>query len=702
MLKNLNGLNIRWNINNIMKLILILLVITDLSILLNIPLLREFLSISYFSLIPGFIILTILNLNKLEFMKKIVLSSGLSLSILMFTGLLINFLYPIINEPLSILPLIISLNIVVVSLILISLKKNVDKTSEIWNINIELEDKSLSLLILPVFFPFLAIFGTYLMNYIEFNGLILIFLFLIPVYIALILIFKSFVHKFTYPFAIWLISLSILLLYGLTSNHIIGIDVHQEFFAFQSTINNYHWNVAEHLGDAYYACISITILPTIYTVLSGISGEYIFKLVYALIGSLVPLTAYLVFKNYFKPDKAFFATLLIVFQNFFMLSLGATRQLVALLFFFLAVYVLFEPKIPKTSKKLIFLVMVFSIIISHYSTAYVALTLIIPILLIPFLKNLLKDRKISFKNFDLLTIIMVFLIIWYGMFAGIQLAAGSGSVEKTINATSSPSGTTGETKDVTVLAIIGIGIKSVPNLISVIANDLIFIALFMGLIALLLRFKYYKKKLGFRFITGISISFTLLVMFIIVPLVSQLYGAPRLFLQSLIFLAPLLVIFADEISKLFKKPKLSYVILFVLLIFLFSCSTYLNYHFYGSPYSPIYESDGKLHNEYVIIDQEVIAAKWLYNYKIEDIEIYTDAIGYQRLMLGGIEFGMINPSFYSNNKTVNNSYVYEWNTNVNKGLIYIQLEEERNITNYNNLFAGKNLIYDNGYSRIWG
>ena len=699
MIKNVKSLNNSWGINRVMAFIVVLLVITDLSIFLDVPFLREILSIVFFSLVPGFLILTILKLNKLEFVMKMVLSFGLSLSVLMFLGLVLNFLY-FIKEPLSLFPLILSLNGIILALILISLKKNVDKTSKIWDFKIDLKNKSLSFLIFPLLFPFLAIIGTYLMNSTQYNGVIILLLLLIPVYIAFLLLFKDNVHKFTYPFSIWLISLSILLIHGLTSNHILGIDVFHEFFAFQLTIDNYYWDVAGNIENAYYACISITILPTIYTVLSGMNGEYVFKLIYAIIGSFVPLAAYLTFKKYFKADKAFLAALFIVFQNFFMLSLGASRQLVALLFFFMAVFVLFNTELPKVSKKVIFLILVFSIIISHYSTAYVALTVIMPILLIPFVKNLLQNRKLSFKNFDMIALIVVFILIWYGLFAGIQLAAGSGSVKKTIDASSS--GLSPDSRDDSVLAIFGIGVKSIPNLISIIANDLIFLTIFIGLIALLFKFKYYKKKIDFGFITGMFILLTLLILFIIVPLVSQLYGAPRLFLQSLIFLAPLLIIGADRIAKLFKKPKLSIAILFILLIFLFSCSTYLNYHFYGTPYSPYYESDGKLHNEYFIMDQEVVGANWLNDNRIKDLWIYTDAIGHQRLMLGKIKYDDINPYFYLNNKTIEKGYIYLWNTNVNKGLIYTQLEKEKNIKDYDNLFVGKNYIYDNGRTEIRG
>ncbi|WP_300426721.1 DUF2206 domain-containing protein [Methanobacterium sp.] len=542
------------------------------------------------------------------------------------------------------------------------------------------------------------------MNIREYNLIILVMLFLIPIYLACLLIFKKNVHPANYPLAIWLISLALLLLNGLTSNHIFGIDVHHEYAVFNITFSQAFWDVVTNASNAYYLCTSITILPTIYAVLSNINGEYIFKTVYAFIGSLIPLIAYLAFNKYFKIDKAFLATLLIVFQNFFILSLGCTRQLVALLFFFLAVFILFDKEIPDKCRKILLILSVWTIIISHYSTAYVALTILLPIIMLPFLKSLvpylknLKNKKIDFKNFDVILLIFVFMVVWYSVFAGIQVEASSGSIEQISSSTTS--GITADSRDASVLAIFGIGVKSIPNLISIIANDLIFLSILLGIVAITLKFKYYRKKIDFGFILGIYLFILLLIMFIIVPMVSRLYGAPRIFLQSLIFLAPTFIIGLDEVAKLLKKVNLSYVLIFVLLMSLFSCSTYLQYYFYGIPYSPHYDSDGKLRGEYFIYNPEITGAQWLNNSKI-DRYVYTDAIGHQRLMLGGIPFKNISKNLFLTNKTMPPGYFYEWNINIKKGIVYPLLEKEENITTFRNLFIGKFIIYDNGYSRIW-
>ena len=88
------------------SILISILLLTDLVILLNIPLLRQILGFLVFTTIPGLLILYILKLNKIEFLKKFVLSVGLSVTFLMFGGLLVNSFYPLILKPLSLAPIL--------------------------------------------------------------------------------------------------------------------------------------------------------------------------------------------------------------------------------------------------------------------------------------------------------------------------------------------------------------------------------------------------------------------------------------------------------------------------------------------------------------------------------------------------------------------------------------------------------------------
>jgi len=70
---------------------------------LEIPILRQAVGFIYLTFVPGFLIFKILQINNRNIIESLLYSVGLSLSFLMWTGALINFLYPLIgiSKPIS-------------------------------------------------------------------------------------------------------------------------------------------------------------------------------------------------------------------------------------------------------------------------------------------------------------------------------------------------------------------------------------------------------------------------------------------------------------------------------------------------------------------------------------------------------------------------------------------------------------------------
>ena len=85
-------------------------------------------------------------------------------------------------------------------------------------------------------------------------------------------------------------SLALLLGYSLRSDYVFGWDVSAEYSLLNHTILDGHWPVA-HPGDAYGAMLSLTVLPTFISALTGLSGLVILKLVYPMIFALTPIIA---------------------------------------------------------------------------------------------------------------------------------------------------------------------------------------------------------------------------------------------------------------------------------------------------------------------------------------------------------------------------------------------------------------------------
>ncbi len=690
-------------------LIVLTLFLTDISILLNIPGFREILSFVYFTVVPGMLILLILKQNKIEFLKKFVLWVGLSVAFLMLVGLGLNTLYPTILEPLSLDPVLLSLNFAIIVLAIIAYKRNEKDfdIKEFLNVKLDLKNKLNFPVLIPLLFPFMMIFGTYLMNIQGNNVILLITLFLIMLYIVLLVYLKDKVPNATYPLSILMIGISLLFLHGLSSAHLMGRDIHKEFYCFQLTLNSFHWD-ASAFYDTFNVCLSITILPTIYKVLSNINGEYIFKVFFALLGAVSPLAIYLISKKYVGIKYAFFASLLFMSLAFFINSMGSVRQVIAMIFFFIAVFVLFDTEMNDLSRKIIFLILMIATVLSHYTTAYIAFALTVPILLMPFLKSvfnklLKKGKKIDFTNFSIIIPFLAFVFIWYFIVAQVQLNAGTDLILRTVGV-SEVTGTSDVVvykTDSMVLNMLGMGFRSVPNIISTFVHDAVFIMILIGLLVLIWKYNYYKEKLDKGYILGIFISLILLILIVVTPYLSVGYGAERLFIQTLAFLAPLFIIGTLKFAKVIKMPKAGILIMLVLVLSLFSVNTYLTYHFYGTPHSPYIENDGSFRDEYYIYDQEIIAAKWVKDYGENGSKIYTDAIGYSRFMLA-FEPGFpdIN-SFSVRNIVFKNGYTYLGYANIRKGIIYPTLENPKDRKSYNYVFKDKSKIYDNAYGEIY-
>lgn len=695
-----------FNVKNWLLTVIILLIMTDLSILLDLSILKPALSFIFFTIVPGFLVFLIFNFKNINLLNRIVLSIGMSTSFLMIIGLVLNGLYPYLAHPLSFIPVFLTLNIFVLILMAAAYWRNRKSLDEIRGIKFYLKDKLTSPMIFPFLFPVLAVLGTYLMNNTQNNILLLLMLILIPLYLIIMIYLKDRIHSATYSLALWLIGLSLLLMHGLTSNHLLGIDVHLEYYSFQLTQLGFHWDLNTYYNP-YNACISITILPMIYQVISGMGGEYIFKIFMAIIGSITPLIVYLVARKYLAAKYAFLAALLFIFQLFFINLLGAVRQEIAIIFFFLTIMVVFDFKMDKWLRKLLIVLFIFATLISHYSTAYVAFILILPILFYPFIRGLIKDRKLVFTNFDILIISLILITIWYLLVAKVQFASGAQVIGKTVEiaGTGGLTSTLVATRGAYVLGVLGVVFKSLPNFVSIIVHDLIFATILVGLYTIIRRFHHYQEKLGIEFLLGIVISLILLILFVALPYISIAYDVARLFFQLLIFLAPVFVIGGIYVARKIKKPNWDVYLLLVLLLLLFTCVTYLQYSLLGEPYSSDYENNSIVRQGNFIYDSEILSAQWISRYNMNNLTVYSDGREVSRFLTAygtNISHENLNSSYFGWNKTIDTGYIYLGYVNVNNGKIIDMGDDfiRVDIEPFQFLLNGKSRIYDNGGSRI--
>jgi uncharacterized membrane protein len=373
--------------------------------------------------------------------------------------------------------------------------------------------------------------------------------------------------------------------------------------------------------------------------------------------------------------------------------------------------VVFDLEINQSAKKILTVIFILSTLISHYSTAYVSFVLILPILLLPFLEGLIRKRKLVFTNMDIIFISMALILIWYLLVAKVQFASGAQVIGKTVAATAAGGGvgTTSSllaTRGAYVLGVLGVVLKSLPNTISILVHDAMFATILVGLYTLVRRYKYYIEKFGTQFLLGITISMFLLVLFVALPYISIAYDASRLFFQLIIFLAPVFIIGCITIARWIKRPKWDVVIILILLISLFTCVTYLHYSLLGTPYSAQYENDSIIRQELFIYNTEVSSSRWLYNYGLDDLTIYSDGREVSRFFTAygeNVQNRKINDSFFGWNQSIDAGYIYLGYVNIHDHkVIDISSDIVRvDLSPYSNLFDRKSRVYDNGGSQVW-
>lgn len=261
--------------------------VTNISILLDIPILRQVSGFIFLTFVPGFLFLSMLKLNRLGTAEKLILSVGLSIAFTMLFGWAFNDSAFALGDtkPLVTNTLLISLSTAIIIMAVIAYAINGESTFA--NPFPRLTGGEKLLLIVPSVFPLLSIFGMYTMEMTASNVFLILLLFLIPAYIIFISFYHRQVSERVYPIVILLISISLVLMLALRSSHILGSDSHDLYYLFQTTLQEGHWRIVGY--GTLDACLSASILPTVYQSFLNINPEYLFKLITPIIFSVAPL-----------------------------------------------------------------------------------------------------------------------------------------------------------------------------------------------------------------------------------------------------------------------------------------------------------------------------------------------------------------------------------------------------------------------------
>lgn len=357
----------------------------------------------FLTIVPGLLIITASRLRLKVDWSYVFYSVCLSILFLLFAGLLVNTILPLagVSGPLRTTPLLVSLDILLAILGGVALKFSVFEP-------LTLRPKANKLFwgIFPAVFPVLSIFGAISLNNGGSNILTLTMYCGSLIYLGYLATLrnKKIFDTSTVAAAIFWISLALLFATSLRGWYITGHDIQREYYVFQLTKLNWHWSIAL-LRDPYNACLSITILPTIFASLTKINDIYIFKVLFQIIFALCPVAVYLLSRRLSNARWSLLATIyFIAFPTFLNDMPMLNRQEIGFMFFAAMLLMVFKEHLPLWQRRTLFIAFGFGVIVSHYSSTYATLGILILAavteLLIkwPYINRLLRKLILSLKQ----------------------------------------------------------------------------------------------------------------------------------------------------------------------------------------------------------------------------------------------------------------------------------------------------------------
>jgi uncharacterized membrane protein len=567
---------------------------------------------------------------------------------------------------------------------------------------------------------------------------------------AALVTFDRFIPKKLYPLAIVAIAVALLYSSTLISAYLTGWDIHLEYYFSNLTITHSFWDPT--IPNNINAMASIVMLSPIYSGILGMDNAWVFKIIYPLLFSLVPLGLYRVYQKLTDEKVAFLSVFFFMsFFIFFTEMTALARQQIAELFLVLLILLIVDKKVDSVKGVALSIVFAISLILSHYGLSYIFMFFyLIPTWILLFLmrnsglnrlwkgildrkknnthqtKNLIPTTGIITGAFVLFFV--AFACLWYmyvSSSAPLESVASIGN--NIVTSIFTEFFTQGGKGYLLSLALGGaLGTPSLQREIHIIVQYVTEFFIIVGILGLIAQRKGFKINREYSVMA--LASMVLLLMCIVLPYFAGYLNVTRFYQITLIFLSPFCVLGGVALFrgalKLFKASRITikavYAMLLIVLVAYFMFNTGFLYEVTGDvPFSASLglqrmkaSTDPGVEvnfNGIYTYDVEVFSARWLSEYRSDASKVFADVKA--RVLL--VSYGMISPEdlrAISNDTTINTidvpAYIYLKCLNVVDGLIPYTTSPSGGITYFNTteilpILDKCNIIYSNGGSSIY-
>jgi uncharacterized membrane protein len=699
-------------------------------------------------IIPGVILLRALRIPGTTIAATPIYVPAASIVVLTGSGLAIDLIGPIagVAEPLREVPLLSTLEILCLGLLL-STRKRAPETEIPWS-----KLQRPVAIAWPLVLPLIGAAGALRLNSGHSNGLALI---------AIVLVIVTLVAGFWRAprhddalliIVIFAVSLSMMWSFSLRGDLVYGFDISNEYYSLVQTVTAGVWHVS-HPNDAYGAMLSLTVFPAELHELSGVQTLLVFKAVYPVIGALFPTGVYCIARYMLTKRWAFMAAALVVMQQTFFQQLPAlARQEIGTFLFTALIAVLLDGTQPRrdpgrwTFAGLLSL----GLVVSHYSTSYLAIPLFGLALLYQFLLSWIRPApRVSGVLLLSFAVCTVGALLWNGSIthstsnvAQFKQAAGSNGINllpnkgtnllttylqgessttlsasqyqsyirnyykenypfvKPLPAASDPQYDLQDASDTTPPVTLT-SVSSGLNLSQLLVQQLSNLLAGIGALILVLRRKthFVATPIGLLCLAGI----TMLVLVRISGTIAAAYNPQRAFMQ-------LLVILSIGICYLFQRlgARHAWMRSWILAVCAASLAVYLigttgfSAEFLGGGTAANLANNYTDYQRFVVNTPDLAAGAWVLKEAPAGQLIQTDRYGELRLVtMAGERSGILGD--ITPETTDQHSWVYATRDNVVDNVV--QSETGNDAANYafpkSFLDANFNLVYTNGTSEVF-
>ena len=693
----------------------------------SIPLLRQIFGFLFLTFAPGFLVLRTLQVHHLDAVRTTIYAAGLSLALLMFTGFFMNIAYSLfgVTRPLSLWPLIATISALVGALCILTWSREREFIAlPSLKLHETLSPPVLALSLLP----FGAIAGTYLLNYYNINTLQMILLPVIAI-VPMVIMCTRFITERYYPYAV--ISIAITLLYhtSLISTYIWGWDIQYEYYFANLVAQNGFWDPTVYSN--VNAMLSTVMLAPIYSITLNLGLDWVFKIIYPLLFSLVPLGLYAIFRQQVPGRVAFLGCFFFVsLFAFYDDMLQLPRQEIAEFFTALIILSLINRDLTRLQRTVFFLVFSMSLIVSHYGLSYLFIFILFMAWVLATTDHYVDVQKYAGQIISEIQRKLPFLsglrlkkwtfypamipskfVLFYGLFILVwyMYMSSSSAIDAIVRiAHHTATSISSELLNSDATQGLAIIVTETATPLHEVAKYLQVLTIFFITIGFGLSFVHHKEvKFDIRYLVMAFGALCICVGGVVLPYFASALNTSRLYQICLIFLAPFCVVGGLAVFSVFKgfpyrsKRPLQLFSIFIGLFLLFNCGWIYEFaHDDSTSFALNSDLDRPIFSE-----PEILAAKWTVSTNPEG-KFYADGMRWLLfLRLVGRDAQTLSDQHIPTNSNLRNNYLMIGKYNIESNSIAIHKHEgtilAREYVNYHPIVQDMDKIYCNSYSNIY-